>query len=318
MIGDRSALKAANIEDAALRAAYLHGRHLLMSAQGRSYWVVSLLAPSYQRAYSWSIYAFARHTDDLVDRGDQHSRHARLDEWESSVHRAIESGHAHDQPLLAALLHTMQVCDIDRNDVFAQLRGHRRALTTIEFPTYASLQIYIDEVACAFGRMLLPILGPANHAAARSKMDQLLAATQLTDILQDLAVDLSDGRLYIPHEDLVRHGVERGDLQRGTSTDAIRSLVRAQVVRVRGLLESSADLTALLRRESRPGVAAVRELTEGVIRTIERRNYDIVSQRPDTSSWSKIGVVSRMARRAALARLHSPKGSGERLTRGPL
>jgi phytoene synthase len=299
MIGDRTALLAAGIDDPRLRAAYLYGRQLLISRHGPSYWAASLLAPARQRAHLWAIYGFARATDDLLDQTNPQQRLADFDAWKQTVQHTFTTG-ASENPVCAALLHTTRTFGLDTADVFAQLTGHRLDLTNTEYATWDELNGYIDGVAGAFGRLIIQVLQPTTAVeTAKRKMTDLLAATQLTDFLQDLTEDLRLGRLYLPVEDLDRHNVTRNDLAQRPVTAQARALVRFEVERARRLYASGRQVMELLPPPSRPTITATLELTAGILDDIARRDFDVLSSQPGISMVAK----ARIAMTATRARL---------------
>ena len=117
-----------------------------------------------------------------------------------------------DDPLLPAVLHTIAVFDLDRDDFASFLKSMAMDLTVTAYPTYDHLLDYMEGSAAVIGTMMLPILGSSDPVAAREPARQLGFAFQLTNFIRDVAEDLDRGRTYLPDEDLAKFGVTREEL----------------------------------------------------------------------------------------------------------
>ena len=78
-----------------------------------------------------------------------------------TVRRGLD-GATVDDPVLPAVLHTIEVFGLDRADFEAFLRSMEMDLTVTEYATYDDLLEYMAGSAAAIGTMMLPILGAAR------------------------------------------------------------------------------------------------------------------------------------------------------------
>ena len=113
---------------------------------------------------------------------------------------------------------------------------------------------------------------------------------------QDVAIDLAKGRIYLPQEDLERHGVPEGELGSDPSNPAWRTLMRFEVERARALMLSG---TPLVRRL--PGRIGweLRLMVQGglrILEAIEKVDYDVFSRRPTLHAADWIVVAWRAIR----------------------
>ena len=83
-------------------------------------------------------------------------------------------------------------------------------------------------------------------AAALAWSDAICTALQLANFWQDIAVDWTKGRVYLPQEDLARFGVTEAQIAEGRCDDAWRALVAFETARTRALLESGRPLVRAL------------------------------------------------------------------------
>jgi phytoene synthase len=120
---------------------------------------------------------------------------------------------------------------------------------------------------------------------AREYATELGVALQLTNILRDVPGDLAQGRLYIPLEDLRRHGVTEDDLKceaanagHGVQSARVKALLQQQGDRARDYYRRAA--AALPRADARRLVAAeiMGAIYRGILDRIEQRDYDVFTE----------------------------------------
>ena len=87
------------------------------------------------------------------------------------------------------------------------------------------------------------------HAASPQNLEQsdaICTGLQLVNFWQDVRLDWHKHRVYLPQEDLRRHGVSEEDLAAARLTPAWRELMAFQVERTRTLLHFGAPLARRL------------------------------------------------------------------------
>jgi phytoene synthase len=101
----------------------------LHRAHGRTYYLATRLLPKWKRRHVHALYGFARYTgDEIVDRvgGEPpEERGAHLRRWSDRFLAALD-GAPVDDPVLPAVLHTIDVFDLDRADFLSFLRSMTR------------------------------------------------------------------------------------------------------------------------------------------------------------------------------------------------
>ncbi|HEY2670867.1 MAG TPA: phytoene/squalene synthase family protein [Rugosimonospora sp.] len=277
--------------DASLSASYdrcraLHRRH------GRTYYLATLLLPQWKRRHVHALYGFTRYADEIVDAFDDSTparRAARLREWGGRFFAGDL-----DDPLLPAVLHTIEIFGLDRGDFERFLGSMAMDLTVAEYQTYDDLLGYMEGSAAAIGTMMLPILmagggaadgevAGAGRAAAREPARQLGLAFQLTNFIRDVGEDLDRDRLYLPVEDLDRFGVTVDDLRAasraGAATEPIRALVAFEVARAQRHYERAAPGVAMLAPTSQACIRTALLLYRGILDEVAQADYDVLARR---------------------------------------
>jgi phytoene synthase len=156
--------------------------------------------------------------------------------------------------------------------------GVEMDLEHARYPTFEALSEYCRRVASTVGLICVEIFG-YRDPATRDYAVNLGMALQLTNIVRDVAVDLQNGRVYLPGDDLARFGVREEHLRAGRVTPAIRALLAHECARAREYYRRAA--ASLPRRDARSLVAAeimgaiYYEIQQG----IERAGYDVFSSR---------------------------------------
>jgi 15-cis-phytoene synthase len=271
---DRKALRRAGILSPSLGNAYLACRALLDTWEDGAVLAAStVMLPLHKRPPMWAIAGFLWQTDAILDTGDPALRPQRYREWLACVRSALATGSS-VHPVCAALLDTMRTWGIERSDVDAVLDGLSSDLTVAEYPTYADLERYIQNLHVPVVRMGLRIMEPVA-ADAFDRAVAFATAAQLMDFVCDVPEDVGLGRTYFPLEELAAFGLTPADVASGAPGPALRALVRHQVARARNLWEYGRGLVDAVE----PGCRAwlrrgVREM-DTVLAEIERRDYDI-------------------------------------------
>lgn len=261
--------------------------------------VASRLAPRGLRQDLANVYAFARWSDDLADEApDPESAGAALADWRRRLERCFDG--RPDHPVFVALGRT-----VDRHrrtltiepfahllDAFDEDRAFDAAGTLVRYASREDLVGYCRRSADPVGRIVLA-LGGCRDAAALALSDRICTALQLVNFWQDVRRDRLAGRVYLPAEDMARHGVDVSVLDGGTATPAYRALLRDEVAWARSLFDGGAALPREAPRALRPAIGLFLAGGRAVADSIEAAGYDTLSSRPTLGRWRKAGLAAR-------------------------
>jgi phytoene synthase len=271
----------------------LHRRH------GRTYYLATRLLPAWKRRHVHALYGFTRFADEIVDRTEElppAERAARLDDWGGRFLAGLHGARV-DDPLLPAVLHTIAVFDLDRDDFASFLKSMAMDLTVTSYRTYDALLDYMEGSAAVIGTMMLPILGSRDPAAAREPARQLGFAFQLTNFIRDVAEDLDRGRTYLPDEDLAAFGVTREDLlrdrHRGRTSEPVRELIRYEVTRAQEHYRAAAPGITLLDPASQACMRTAFALYGGILDEVAAQDHDVFVRRATVPQRRRMAVASR-------------------------
>jgi phytoene synthase len=260
--------------------------------------VASILLPRRMRPHIAAIYAFARTADDFADEPgrDPHERLRLLDDFEARLH-ALASGHgvAPDDNIFVALRDTIERCHLPVQLLSDLLSAFRQDVLVDRYETWADVDDYCRRSANPVGRLVLKVAGVHSEAADRAS-DAVCTALQLANFWQDFGRDWTNGRLYVPLEEMRRHGASEKDLDATAMPDSWRSTMRACVSRTHELFARGrpvADhVTGRLRLELRATwLGGVR-----ILEKIEALGYDTLHRRPKLGARDAAGIITGMAR----------------------
>jgi 15-cis-phytoene synthase len=301
-------LDAAGITDPALRESYARCRRL-NAAHGRTYYLATLLLPPAKRPYVHALYGLARYADELVDDLDVPDPAALLT-WGKRFLDDLALGDSTD-PIGQAAVHTARTWDIPTAHFEAFLASMRMDITRTSYPTYADLEQYMYGSAAVIGLQMLPLLEP-QHPDAEFYAGKLGEAFQLSNFIRDVAEDLRRGRIYLPQEDLDAFNVRRSDLATGTTTPAMRELLRFEIARTRATYRAAAPGIGLLHPSSRECISTAFRLYSGILDEVERADYQVLRRRVSVPVRTRLAVAAPALVRARRARRATPP-----LTRPP-
>ena len=264
----------------------------MAAAHYENFPVASRLVPRHLAPAVLAIYRFARTADDLADEGDASAaeRLAALDQVGAALD-AIAAGAPPATPPfpeLAAAIHRHALPLAPFRDL---LSAFRQDVTTTRYATSAELFDYCRRSANPIGRLLLQLYdrsSPANFAHA----DAICTALQLTNFWQDIAIDWGKGRVYLPHEDMARHGVTEAHIAEGRCDSAWRTLIREETSRTRALLESGRPLAAALPWRLGLELRGVLAGGHRVLDRIDAVDGDVFRHRPQLARHDWLIVAS--------------------------
>jgi phytoene synthase len=228
-----------------LREAYA-ACEALAKSHYENFPVASKLMPAPLRPHVAAVYAFARTADDFADEPgyEQDERLILLSDWRRALHSHLPSrirasarqAHAADDQIFLALHDTIERFKLPVQLFDDLLDAFIQDVTTTRYSTWADVVDYCRRSANPVGRLVLRLNGYHDQVLDRAS-DAVCTALQLTNFWQDLAIDWSRGRLYVPEEIWIGHGAAPKALQIGRMTPEWRAALQDCGARTRSLFE---------------------------------------------------------------------------------
>lgn len=193
------------------------------------------------------------------------------------------------EPVWRAAYEACEEHDLSYKLLSDQIGAAKTLLGPVRFDDASSLNTFIRRWAIAHTRLLAGLAG-ANHTWQIEPVEELGRGFFFVGRLMTLADDLRRDQLFIPLTDLEQTGVEVSQLKTGDVDESVRRLLWKQSIRARDALGQG---QALMRDVSRLQRFALKRWWHGaleMLNEIERRKFDVWSERPELSLFRRMQV----------------------------
>jgi squalene synthase HpnC len=242
--------------------------------------VASLLLPPALREPVEVIYRFARSADDFADEGDDAPavRLGKLDGYKARL-ALVASGKDPGDPLFADVARIVKEHALPLSLFGDLLDAFSQDVVKNRYADFAEVLDYCRRSANPVGRLLLHLFKRTSETQLRQS-DAICSSLQLINFWQDVAVDWEKDRVYLPQDEMRRHGVSEAQIAEFRCDDNWRALMRFQCDRARAMMLEGAPLSASLEGRARWEIAIT---VQGGLRILEKlaaAGYDMFRRRP--------------------------------------
>jgi len=243
----------------------------------------------------YAIYAFCRHTDDLVDDNEGNPKLQRplIRDWKRRFMEAYKAGES-DDPVLNPFVYTMKKHNIPLHYPLELIRGVAMDIDKKEYATFRELRRYCFRVASVVGLMLMHTLGIENARRSRQCAINLGIAMQLTNILRDVGEDARMGRVYFPKDELARFGLSIRDILSLNKTQGLIDFLKFQVERARRYYADAVRGLSMIHNDVRMVVALALTLYREILSVIEENGYEVYARRAYVNTLRKAVLYTRL------------------------
>jgi phytoene synthase len=281
--------------------------------EAKNFYYAFVALPAAKRDAICAIYAFMRKADDLADDESRprDERKRQMSAWLEAWH-AASRGEATGDPAFVAVRDAIQRFGIPLSLLDELVAGTAMDLERAEtgavdiYESFADLYHYCYLVASVVGLVCIRIFGYSDPRAEKLA-EETGIAFQLTNILRDVAEDASRLRLYLPLEDLRKHGVSPDAILHrkagGPPSASERALLAEIAGRAESYYRSAQQLLPLIDADSRPALWVLVRIYHRLLIHIRRANYDVFSKRISVPTFMKLEILAVGMARMAWARL---------------
>jgi len=255
-----------------------------MSGRDTNFYYSFLVLPSEKRRAIVAVWDYCRAVDDAVDEapatappGDPRGARAQLAKWREELAACYGQG----EPQTAQgvnLLPFIRHFSLPREAFEAVIDGVAMDLDGSRYQTFDDLREYCVRVASAVGLLCIEIFGYTDERT-RDYARDLGIALQLTNIIRDVGTDLSRGRIYLPLEDLARHGCTEEDLRAGVVSAPVRSLLAFECRRAGEFYERAERELPLADRRRMVAARIMAGIYHAILERIERSGYEVFGEK---------------------------------------
>jgi 15-cis-phytoene synthase len=244
-----------------------------------------------------TFYAFCRVIDDIADSTDLgiQEKARGLIAWRGWLKKS-----APDEPALAGDVRDL-IAKYSLNPAMLEeiIDGVEMDLGNVRYGSFEELRLYCYRVASAVGLVSIEIFGYRNPAC-RQYAIQLGLALQMTNIIRDVGKDLSNGRIYLPQEDLSRFDYPEEDLCLKKHNEPFLRLMKFEAARAEEFFALAAE--ALPREDRRSMVAAeiMRSVYQALLRRMKADGFRVFEKEYRLTRLEKSGRVAAQLLRVCL------------------
>jgi squalene synthase HpnC len=255
--------------------------------------VATWFLPKPLRQHFYNVYAYCRISDDLGDEvGDAQASLRLLDEWEEQLNGCYAATPRH--PVFVALAETVQKFKIPQREFSDLLTAFRQDQKVSRYKTFDDLLGYCKNSANPVGHLVLYLCG-YNDAERQLFSDFTCTALQLANFWQDVSMDYTKGRIYLPLEDLHRFAVSEDDIAHQRNTPAFLEMMKFEVERAREWFRQGLPLVQKVDRELAIDIELFSRGGQEILNAIEQQGYAVLGRRPIIFRSRKLALVARAA-----------------------
>jgi phytoene synthase len=275
-----------------IEAAYAECERITRTEARNFYYGIRLLTRG-RRSALCAVYALARRVDDIGD-GDLpiEEKSVQLEE----VRKSLAALDTSTDPVLVAVGDAAKHYPIPLGAFDELLDGVWMDIEGRRYGSFDELTEYCRCVAGSIGRLCLGVFGSKPHPDASRYADALGIALQQTNILRDIREDLTNGRVYLPQQDLDAFGVELALDEQGRLKDpdgGLSALVRHSAARAREWYADGLRLAPLLEWRSKASCLAMAGIYRQLLERINDQPSLVFDRRLSLSGREKLGVAAR-------------------------
>ena len=259
---------------------------------GSNFYYSFLFLPKPRREAMYTVYAFCKAVDSAVDEPPAGSNpKEELKRWRSELD-AVYRG-TPTVPITVSLAHHVKALSIPKAYFEELIKGVEMDLFNNRYVTFDELSLYCYRVASVVGLICLHIFGVTSPRAQDYAVD-LGMAFQLTNILRDLGTDATQGRIYLPLDDLRACKYPEKAMLQQTYSPEFKTLMQQETARAHHYYDKAqAALMGLSRRERRALTVAeiMRGIYSRILDKIEQSDYQVFGPRISLSTSHRLAIA---------------------------
>lgn len=262
---------------------------------GSSFYYSFIFLPTDKRQAITALYAFCREVDDVVDEcTDPVIAESKLLWWRQEVDRIYQGTAEH--PVGKSLQISLQKFALHKEYFNEIIDGMFMDLSIAEYQTFDELKLYCHRAAGVVGLLAAEIFGN-THRDTLKFAETLGTALQLTNIIRDVKEDAMRGRCYLPLEDLACYSVNKSDLNKPISTDAVKSLLKFQVQRAEEYYQKAYLLLPKQDRYSQLSSLIMADIYRALLKEIQADDYRVMEHQIKLTPIRKLWIAWKTFRR---------------------
>lgn len=253
--------------------------------------VVSYLLPKALHQDFYNVYAFCRWADDLGDEIGDPAESLRLLAWWRRELQAMYRGEV-VHPVFVALLETVERHEIPPDPFERLISAFEQDQTVTRYANFEELCGYCSNSANPVGHLVL-YLGGYRDSQRQKLSDYTCTALQLANFWQDVTVDLTKDRIYLPLALLAKHGYSEMELRELRFTPQFQGAMREAVDVAEDLFRKGLPLVKQVDRRLALDLDLFSRGGLKILDKIRSQDYNVLQSRPHISKAERVAILLR-------------------------
>lgn len=256
---------------------------------GSSFYYSFLFLPPLRRRAITALYAFCREVDDVVDEcSDVSVARLKLAWWRTEIASIYAGSPQH--PVARALVDAATDFRLPQEHLQAIVDGMEMDLDCGRYPDFAALRVYCHRVAGVVGLLSAEIFGYRDPRTLEYAAD-LGLAFQLTNIIRDVGEDMRRQRIYLPLDEMEKHGVTIADITAARETGNFQQLMAFQIERALGIYRRAyAALPDIDRKAQRAGLVMA-AIYRTLLKEVQADGCHVLTRRTSLTPLRKLWIA---------------------------
>lgn len=264
----------------------------IVKKSGTSFFWSMRFLPKAKREAMYTLYAFCRHIDDIVD-GDNSitEKQELLQAWRE------EMDNIYDKKVPATdigrkIYKNCMRFKLPKSEFLRLIDSISMDVPNpVQAPSLNDFYSYCRGVAGVPGSLSLRIFGCNDEKMIEELSSSLGNALQITNILRDVKEDALADRLYIPREFLEKADINITD-PKSVITDKNLVFAREELAKIANKdFQKAYELIKLLDKKTARPVKMIANIYKKYFDIMQKRGWEVISPKPTISKFEKLTLA---------------------------
>jgi len=266
-----------------------------VAVPGSNYYYSTVFLPAERQRPLHVVFAFKEELTAIPRTcADPGVARLKLEWWRQEL-AAVFSGGRSAHPVATALAELAE--RVAAPKIFAAIDAVEHNIGPLACPTFADLTAHFGRVYGSFWRIAAGIAG-FDDGATPDRIADLGSAVDLSQSLQDVRIDATQGRAALPAAELSAHGIDPYDLSSPQAPGRLRPMLADHIERLRGLLSDGIARVPTLDRMRQLNTLVMANLLLVILEEIKHDGYRVSEHRLTLTPVRKLLIAWRTKRRA--------------------
>jgi phytoene synthase len=257
------------------------------------YAAFSKIKDKHRRRGIFSVYAFCRYVDDLIDeKKDLNQLLAYKSKLDDFVKGRSLGGFR--WRTLKDTAKRFYPDNYDYQPYYQMIEGQEFDSHPVRMETLDQLLHYCDLVAGSVGKMLLPLLAPKATVNLQPFAIALGRAFQLTNILRDIGEDYRRDRVYIPKSLLTAHHYSLSDLNQSTINSSFISLWEEIATLAEKYYQEALPMLIHFPEDSRWPLKGALLVYRAILAVVRKKKYTVMKIKHYVPDDEKMTIIRQL------------------------